>query len=255
MTQIVFPWIAVVLFMLAAVGSASEGRLVGALLFAIAGLAALPPLWRSIAKKGIAVPAWGRWTAAILALAIFGVTSPHSSASGGSSEPAQRAKSLASIESSKAQTWDDAGKWNVVSQKSKLDGSQNVVASVEADRLVNGRLSSVKRSLIIRCSEGKLTAHVDTEGQLTSQYASEGARRTSVGYRVGMESPQHLDAEESTDGRAFFIPRAHGLIDALRKTDTFVVEYAPFQSGIGIARFDVRGAPAALAKVVAACPG
>jgi hypothetical protein len=148
---------------------------------------------------------------------------------------------------------DEPTKWNVNEEKSKLDDSRNVVASIDADNTVRGWLTSETPSLVIRCKERKLMAYVDTNSQLTSRYEIDAGTRTSIAYRVGSEAARHVNAEESTDGTAFFIPNARALVRSLSRANSFIVEYTPFQSGIGSATFDVRGASAALIKVSAAC--
>ncbi|HEX5775924.1 MAG TPA: hypothetical protein VFX95_04505 [Caulobacteraceae bacterium] len=243
-------WIVSVLFFIAALGSALGQDFAAGIGFVLVGLCAFPPLWRQPAVARLKVPVWARWVGALLFLAAVG------SAAGGEAEiAAPKAVSPGTEQSTAAPMVERADNWSVNEEVSPLDDSRNVYASVDATNKIKGWLSSERPSLMTRCKEGKLEAYIDTKSQLTSDYDLYEGQRTRVKYRVGTAPTVTVWASESSDGNAFFIPSPRTFISQLRGADRFVVEYTPFQAGMGTATFSITGADAALAKVLAACSG
>jgi type VI secretion system protein VasI len=144
--------------------------------------------------------------------------------------------------------------WSVSEETSPLDDSRNVYATVSADDKIKGWLTSERPTLSVRCKEGKLDVYLDTKSQITSDLDFDsGQSLAPIKYRVG--SGAHVSARDplSSDGKAIFFRHPEGLVGSLRTADRFVVEYTPFQSGLGVATFNITGSAEALSKVLAAC--
>lgn len=241
-------WIVSVLLFVGATGSLLDGRVGTAIGILLVGLCAFPPLWRHPAVAKYNIPVWTRWLSALLLLVVVGslsqadtVSKAAPSAAGSGAKPV--------VAESEVQT-----KWSISDETSPLDDSHNVYASVRATNKVAGWLTSETPTLQLRCKEHKLDAYVDTGSQLTSDYDLDYGQRVSVTYRVGSGAPVQIKGSESSDGTAFFIPGARTFVTRLRGADKFVVEYTPFQAGMGTATFNIAGADAAADRLLAACP-
>lgn len=144
--------------------------------------------------------------------------------------------------------------WTVSEEKSPLDDSSNVYASVDAQNKVRGWLTSERPSLSVRCKEGKLEAYLDAKSQLTSRLDFDaGQSLAAITYRVGTAPPVKSRVPESSDGRALFFRKPESFIRNLRGADRLVVEYTPFQAGIGVATFAIGGSAEAMKRVLSAC--
>jgi len=67
----VLGWIWAIICCIAALGAISNPGIVGAVALLICGAMSLPPLWKFICDKGIAVPVWARSVAGIAAFSVF----------------------------------------------------------------------------------------------------------------------------------------------------------------------------------------
>jgi hypothetical protein len=240
-------WVASGFFGISALISLTMGMYLSAAISFLVALCAFPILWRHPAVQEKNVHVGARWAAAITLLVvgqIFGAGRP---------DPATATPDAESATTSSGTAAAAATKWEVTDEKSLIDDGTNIFASVGAEQEVQGWLGSNKPYLTVRCKEGELEVFVNANTQLTTDWDVRRGQTAQVRYRVDDQEAVSVRVEPSSDGQAFFIPQPRALLNKLKASDRFVVEYTPFNAGTGTAVFTTRGADAIFMRLPSNC--
>jgi len=125
--------------------------------------------------------------------------------------------------------------WYLHESQNKMDNSPEVTLSTSG---TDGA------TLIIRCSEHKTDAFVNTDTVVDNK---------GVRIRFDDSSPERQFWSESTDHRAIFAPDAVTFARALTKARKLLFEFTPFEERARTVSFEVSGLDGKLQKIAAAC--
>lgn len=142
---------------------------------------------------------------------------------------------------------DSLGKWKVITEKSPIDDSQNVFASLLADEyLETDQAKFTRPSLILRCKEKKVEGYILWDQKL-------GYVDVLVNTRIGKSEQEGARWTLSADKMAAFIPDPTAFAQKLIGQDSlFATLWIPSSDPLSI-NYDIRGANNALPPMLEAC--
>jgi hypothetical protein len=131
------------------------------------------------------------------------------------------------------------GKWQVSTKKSEFDNSTTVTLALEAEKYVEGWLTTTLPYLVLRCKEREMDVYVNVGMQSNVEYG----RYDSVTVRVRFDQNQAFEmiADESTDGEALFFRDPYGMIMAMLQSKEMVFGFTPLNAAPAVTTFDLRG--------------
>lgn len=143
--------------------------------------------------------------------------------------------------------------WEISTEVSSIDISQNIVASIAAVQLIADPMgSSLWSGLFLRCQEGVTQVYVVFNDQRLSDEGEHGI----VDLRVDTGKPFERNMLVSHSGDALGMWSGHSpirFIRSLQNAETLVVRVKPIDRGPIVATFDVRDIEAAITPISAAC--
>jgi Type VI secretion system VasI, EvfG, VC_A0118 len=125
--------------------------------------------------------------------------------------------------------------WILHESRNKMDNTPELFLSKSGSEGAN---------LIIRCSEHKTEAFVNTDAIVDND---------NVRIRLDASAPLRQQWSKSTDGQALFAPDAINFARDLAKSHTFLFEFTPFEKRDRTVNFDVSGLDSMLLKVSDMC--
>lgn len=148
---------------------------------------------------------------------------------------------------------DEVGKWQVHIDKSKIDDSTSVVASLEASQPIAGRVGRPATPwLIIRCLENVTSAYLDFGGLFMSDIQGYG----KVTFRVDKQSAFVKEMDASTNNKALGLWTGGSAIPFIKQIlggETLVVRATPFNDSARTMEFPLTGIASAVAPVRKEC--
>lgn len=143
-------------------------------------------------------------------------------------------------------------KWKVSTETSPIDDSRTVTLQVAADSSISGwPRKTYTPELYIRCKERKTEVFVVTGMSPTVEYGnSHGA---TVTLRVDKAAAYKLNASNSTDGEALFLPSSVAQIKKLLEGSSLLFEFVPFNASPQMTTFQIAGLAEAVKPLREAC--
>ncbi len=143
--------------------------------------------------------------------------------------------------------------WYVTSDKSKMDDSQNVYVTLDAEDTIDGKYgSAIRPQLMLRCHENTTAVTIQFGDHFMSDIDGYG----TVTYRIDAEPAHKTDMDASTDNSVLGLwngGTAIPFIKSLFGAKSLVVRAMPFNESAFEATFNVTGAEQSVAKLRAAC--
>lgn len=265
----ILAWIGAILFALTALVELTTGRPLVSLVQLLVAAWMFPPLWAHLATQNFSLPLWGRWLGGVGTLlvggGIAGALSPSpprpvnavaAPAAVPAAQPARKSRPepiAAPTPPPRPIEPPEPSKWNISSVTSPLDDSTNVYASIQSNERVRGWIGSHRPVMTARCKEGETDVYVNIGTQIHTFDFDYGRQLTQVRYRIGDAPPRTAMLPESTEGEAFFFSSSVPMLKQMKSADRFVIEYTPFQAGLGTATFDIQGIEEVVNKIAKAC--
>ncbi|MGZ9109296.1 MAG: hypothetical protein ACXW4B_10820 [Micavibrio sp.] len=139
------------------------------------------------------------------------------------------------------------GKWKVTTEKSPVDDTQNVFASILGDEYIQNRQGkATKPSLILRCKEQKVEGYILWDEKL-------GYVDVLVNTRIGKGEQEGARWKLSADKTAAFIPDPTAFAQSLIGQDSLYTSiWIPSADPIAT-NYDIRGSALALQPLLDAC--
>lgn len=139
------------------------------------------------------------------------------------------------------------GKWKVTTEKSPVDDTQNVFASILGDEYIQNRQGKfTKPSLVLRCKEQKIEGYILWDEKL-------GYVDVLVNTRIGRGEQTGARWKLSADKMAAFIPDPTAFTQSLIGEDSLYTSiWIPSTDPIAT-NYDIRGAALALQPLLDAC--
>jgi len=141
-------------------------------------------------------------------------------------------------------------RWIVNSMTSKIDDSKVVVLTKASKEKITGWHSEHWPSLIIRCSEKKLSAYITTGMPSNVEYGHDGATAT---IRFDKNKAFKKRMSKSTDNKALFFSRAKWFVGKMLKAKEMLFVFTPFNSSPTQIEFDLRGLDKVVGDLYSAC--
>ena len=208
------------------------------------------PLVGSDSNAGFANGFAGLVGAAIVGLILIGVSQKNS---GSSSTPASTsAKGGGSASQTSLPAADDHEGWHVTEKKSEMDGTREVMLTLDSETEIQGFIGKTRPYIAIQCHQGKPAEVLVKVGKtIQSEYGQCG----TYGVRIKFDesTPVRQRWTESTDSVALFSPAPVKLIKQMTTTEIFLFEFTPFQETATTVRFRVSGLTAKLQPVAEVC--
>jgi hypothetical protein len=169
-------------------------------------------------------------------------------------------KSTAELPSTPVSTGDpiraaasSGGAWEIVQKSNEMDGTKAAYVSVNSANEISGLVGSVRPTLTIQCAKHKPELVINVGGPLQSEYGQYDTYAVRVKFDNGKPLPQRWTG--STNNRAIFSPSPGQLIKQLSKTNTFYLEFTPFEKAETTVTFPVSGLKEKLTAVQDVCGG
>lgn len=139
------------------------------------------------------------------------------------------------------------GNWQLYSEPSPIDDSQNVNISLRAQDMYLDRFNQVVTPMLhIRCKERKTEAVINWGTYL-------GLDSTSVTYRMDKQKAQRVTWGLSSNNEATFVRSPISFIQSLLKHEELYVSTTPYGENPVSVTFDIRGIKASIKPVKEAC--
>ena len=144
------------------------------------------------------------------------------------------------------------GKWRRSITTSRIDDSQNITLSLDAEEKIVGWPSkSYLPSLILRCAEKKASAYFVVGMSPNIEYGHDGA---TVLLRFDKKKAYKTRMAKSTDGNALFVWRPKRFIRRCLKHDSLLFQFTPYSSSPATTRFKLHGLKKAIQLLAKRCP-
>lgn len=139
------------------------------------------------------------------------------------------------------------GKWKVTTEKSPVDDTPNVFASIMSDEYIQNRKGKAsKPSLILRCKEQKVEGYLLWDDKL-------GYVDVLVNTRIGRGEQEGARWKLSADKMAAFIPDPANFAQRLIGQDSLYTSIWIPSTDPLVSTYDIRGAALALQPMLDAC--
>ncbi|MGD0749840.1 MAG: DUF4352 domain-containing protein [Anaerolineales bacterium] len=144
-----------------------------------------------------------------------------------------------------------SGNWQTSLGKSAFDDSPTVVISLNAESPIQGWLTSYVPQLSLRCQEHNIDVFITTGMSPAVEY---GMNETAT-IRLRFDSSQEITtiANESTDGKALFLPAPTLTIRAMLLTDKLAFGFTPFNASPVVTTFNLQGLSVVIKPLEEAC--
>jgi type VI secretion system protein VasI len=144
------------------------------------------------------------------------------------------------------------GQWKVRTDTSPVDDSQSVYLSASADSPIAGWPNQrVTPTLWLRCREHKTEAYVETGMAANPEYGS--LSEVTVTLRLDRDRAFKLQASQSTNREALFLPGASGLMKRFFGKEKLLFSFTPFNSSAATTTFPIGGLSEAIKPLRNAC--
>lgn len=142
--------------------------------------------------------------------------------------------------------------WTVSVDKNPMDDSTTAVARLEATDNVSVWTGSVRPVLLVRCKSHKTEVYMDADTNFDVEYGNSGSSHLVI--RFDSQKAYKVNATQSTDGKAVFIPKPVGFAKKLLTSKQVLIGFTPFNAPPVIAQFDLEpNKEASLAEVKKTC--
>jgi hypothetical protein len=141
--------------------------------------------------------------------------------------------------------------WQYSENASAMDGEKSAYLLLSADTKVEGMITDVTPTMIVRCQKGKAELLINTETMVDTDFWS-STGKVRVRFDDGQPAAQKWKA--STDRQALFAPNTAQFIKQLMSVKTFLFEFTPFNKSAQVVKFDVSGLDTQIDKIATACP-
>jgi len=142
--------------------------------------------------------------------------------------------------------------WTVTTEASKIDDSENVLASIAADYPAYDRFGRPKHfSFHVTCREGRTDVFIVFDDLFMSSHQSYG----DVTLRIDKEKARVVQMFESTDHKALGLWRGNGirLLKSMVGKSKLLVVATPYSESSVDTTFSLQGFDKAIAEVRRAC--
>lgn len=150
-----------------------------------------------------------------------------------------------------AEVTQQTANWDVSRGQSEMDDTPSISVMRSANAPVAAWPRQVTPLLMIRCKESKTDVLFIAETSFTPVLGEYNKAQIRIRIDEGKATPQLWD--ESTDGDAAFAPNPVSLLRQVQNASTLRIEFNPFNSGLAIAEFDMRGVKPHLEEVAKVC--
>ncbi|WP_179038159.1 type VI secretion system-associated protein TagO [Limnobaculum xujianqingii] len=143
---------------------------------------------------------------------------------------------------------EDVGKWQVRSESSPVDDSENVFLALQAEEPIKTQFGKMTYPvLILSCKENQTDLIIQWDSYL-------GLGQTDVLHRLDKQKAESKPWVNSTDNEAvFYQGDTVKFIKQLTKGQKFYTQVTPYSSGIVSATFTLTGLAAAIKPLQKAC--
>ena len=148
----------------------------------------------------------------------------------------------------------DLGKWDIVSEKSNIADTVNVMLSLKSNTpIVTNRNQNLWPTMVIRCREGNIESylvyHIDIDKQRTVTEP-----RTAITTRFDRDAPTTVYWDLSGDKQAAFAPDPKTFVETALKYNRLYTQVTPHQRSMIESTFDLRGLNNAIVPLRKVCP-
>lgn len=140
----------------------------------------------------------------------------------------------------------ESGQWNVSTETSPIDNSQNVYLVLEANESIPGLAGRVQPVLVMRCKEGRTEAYINWKVYL-------GLDTTTVLTRLDGENATRTTWSISTDNKATFHSHADRFLRQLAGHQKLLAQVIPFGESPAMVTFSTAGLDEAAKPLQEAC--